>query len=204
VLRGCLKANDLLENPYIHLPNFMAKITKELIIETAETLIERTEKSEVTLSQIADELNITHAALYKHFKNKQELWAAVSKSWFNRMISEQIKLDMNNLINTQDLLHDWLWAFANAKKRAYNENPQMFALNTQYVDSNPQVLRDVLWDSYQIIDGMMDYHDPNLERAEAILSAFAVFSLPSFKESWNLPDYEDRFECIWSLIKHGL
>ncbi|MFE6076690.1 TetR/AcrR family transcriptional regulator [Paenibacillus sp. NPDC057886] len=194
----------LLKNPNNHLPKFMAKITQELIIETAEALIKRTEKSEVTLSQIADELNITHAALYKHFKNKQELWAAVSKSWFNRMISEQIKLDMNNLINTQDLLHDWLWAFVNAKKRAYNENPQMFALNTQYVDSNPQVLRDVLWDSYQIIDRLMHYHDPYLERAEAILSAFAVFSLPSFKESWNLPDYQDRFERIWSLIKHGL
>lgn len=80
----------------IHLPQQMAKITQELIIETAETLIERTEKSEVTLSQIADELNITHAALYKHFKNKQELWAAVAKGWFNRMISEQIRINMTN------------------------------------------------------------------------------------------------------------
>lgn len=152
----------------------MAKITQELIIETAEALIKRTEKSEVTLSQIADELSITHAALYKHFKNKQELWAAVSKSWFNRMISEQIKLDMTSLTKPQELLHDWLWAFVNAKKRAYNENPKMFALNTQYVDSNPLVLRDVLWDSYQIIDGFMDYHDPHLERAEAILCVCSI------------------------------
>ncbi|SFE09252.1 DNA-binding transcriptional regulator, AcrR family [Paenibacillus catalpae] len=203
MLRGCLKANDmLLKSPYSS-ANLMAKITQELIIETAEALIERTDKPEVTLSQISDELNITHAALYKHFKNKQELWVAVSKSWFTRMISEQIRLDMTNL-NARDLLHDWLWAFVNAKKRAYNENPKMFALNTQYVDSNPLVLREVLWDSYQIIDGFMDYQDPHFERAEAILSAFAVFSLPSFKESWNLPDYQDRFERIWNLIKNGI
>lgn len=182
----------------------MEKITQERIIETAEALIERTEKSEVTLSQIADELGITHAALYKHFKNKQELWAAVAKSWFNRMISEQIILKKSSFTNPNDLLHDWLWAFANAKKRAYNKNPKMFALNTQYVDSKPLVLRGVLWDSYQVIDGFMNYHDPHFERAEAILSAFAVFNLPSFKESWNLPDYKDRFERIWSLIKYGL
>ncbi|WP_218834969.1 hypothetical protein [Paenibacillus sp. E222] len=80
----------------------------------------------------------------------------------------------------------------------------MFALNTQYVDSNPLVLRDVLWDSYHIIDGFMAYNDPHFERAEAILSAFAVFSLPSFKESWNSPDYQERFERIWSLIKQGV
>ncbi|WP_342561060.1 TetR/AcrR family transcriptional regulator [Paenibacillus sp. FSL R7-0345] len=182
----------------------MARITQELIIETAEALIERTEKPEVTLSQIADELSITHAALYKHFKNKQELWAAVSKSWFNRMISEQIQIDTINLAMPRDVLHEWLWSFVNAKKRAYNENPKMFALNTQYVDSNPLVLRDVLWDSYQIIDGIMEYRDPLFERAEAILSVFAVFSLPSFKESWNSPDYQARFERIWNLIKDGL
>lgn len=182
----------------------MAKITQELIIETAEALMERTEKSEVTLSQIADELSITHAALYRHFKNKQELWAAVSKRWFNRMISEQIKIDTTPITAPKDVLHDWLWSFVNAKKRTFNENPKMFALNTQYVDSNPLVLRDVLWDSYQIIDGIMDYQDPHFERAEAILSAFAVFSLPSFKVSWNSPDYQDRFERMWSLIKQGL
>jgi len=182
----------------------MAKITQELIVEIAENLIERTEKSEVTLSQIADELNITHAALYKHFKNKQELWAAVSKTWFDRMISEQIRIDTNRSAVPQELLHDWLWAFANAKKRAYNENPKMFALNTQYVDGNPLVLREVLQNSYQIIDGLMGYHDPRFQRAEAILSAFAVFNLPAFKESWNLPDYQERFECIWNLIKSGL
>ncbi|SEN73261.1 transcriptional regulator, TetR family [Paenibacillus sp. OK076] len=179
-------------------------MTQQLIIETAEALIEGTGKSEVTLSQIADELNITHAALYKHFKNKQELWAAVAKDWFHLMISEQISINMANSASPQEVLHDWLWAFVNAKKRAYNENPKMFALNTQYVDSNPMVLRDVLWDSYQIIDRFMDYNDPHFERAEAILSAFAVFSLPSFKESWNSPDYQERFERIWSLIKQGV
>jgi len=50
----------------------------------------------------------------------------------------------------------------------------------------------------------MAYHDKNLERAEAILSAFAVFSLPNFKESWNRPDYQDRFERIWGLIRKGI
>lgn len=185
----------------------MAKITQELILTTAETLMERTEKSEVTLSQIADELDITHAALYKHFKNKQQLWTAVAKSWFERMISEQIRLDPIDPVNPADpkeRLHDWLRAFAHAKKRAYHENPKMFALNTQYVDNHPLVLREVLQQAYRIIDEMMGYGDPHFERAEAILSAFAVFSLPSFKDTWNLPDYEERFERIWALIENGV
>lgn len=182
----------------------MPKITQELVIRTAEVLIERTGKAEVTLSQIADELNITHSALYKHFKNKQELWIAVSKNWLDRVISEQIHLDTSGSLSPQEMLHDWLWAFANAKKRAYNENPEMFALNTQYVDSSPIVLREALQSSYRIIDDLMGYNDPGLERAEAILSAFVVFNIPAFKETWNLPDYQERFENVWRLIKNGL
>lgn len=182
----------------------MPKITQERIIETAEKLMARTEKSEVTLSQIADELHITHAALYKHFRNKQELWAAVSKTWFNRMIAEQIKLPPQPSTEPRKVLHDWLWGFACAKKRAYNENPKMFALSTQYVDSHPFVLREVLQESYQTIDRIMGYHDSNFERAEAILSAFTVFNLPTFRETWNLPDHQERFERIWNLIEKGL
>ncbi|WP_172195892.1 TetR/AcrR family transcriptional regulator [Saccharibacillus qingshengii] len=182
----------------------MSRITQELIVTTAEALIERTEKSEVTLSQIADELHITHAALYKHFKNKQQLWTAVAKSWFERMISEQIILDPIDPADPTERLHDWLWAFANAKKRAYRENPKMFALNTQYVDDHPLVLKEVLHNAYRFVDDLMDYGDPGFERAEAILSAFAVFTLPSFKDTWNLPDYEERFERIWRLIEKGV
>jgi len=36
------------------------------------------------------------------------------------------------------------------------------------------------------------------------MSAFAVFTLPNFKELWNLPDYQKRFEAIWNLISFGI
>ena len=182
----------------------MEKITNEKIISTAEKLINEKQTSDITLSQIADELDVTHAAIYKHFKNKQDLWEEVAKTWLNRLVAEEVARNPQHPATKEEQLHDWLWAFINAKKRAYNENPQMFVLNTEYVDNSPFALRSVLTNSYQIIDNIMAYHDKNLERAEAILSAFAVFSLPNFKESWNRPDYQDRFERIWGLIRKGI
>ncbi|MBZ2200912.1 MAG: TetR/AcrR family transcriptional regulator [Lentilactobacillus hilgardii] len=182
----------------------MEKITQQKIIQTAEHLIMETEKPEVTLSQIATVLGITHAALYKHFKNKQDLWEAVAKDWFNKNILGNIRVNKQTYTNSKKLLHDWLWQFATAKKQAYNHDPKMFALNTHYIDNQPLALHDVLWDSYSIIDNFMDYHDPNLERAEAILSAFAVFNLATFSETWNLPNYQQRFEQIWQLIEPGI
>ncbi|CUW13919.1 Transcriptional regulator [Leuconostoc gelidum subsp. gasicomitatum] len=182
----------------------MEKLTQKKIIDTTKLLILETNTTDVTPSQIANKLGVTHGAIYKHFKNKQELWEAVAKGWFNQMISEQITITAQNMPDKKTYLHDWLWLFVNAKKRAYNENPKMFVLNTQYIDNNPFALRSVLKESYQKIDAIMNYNDPDLEKAEAIMSAFAVFTLPNFKELWNLPDYQKRFEAIWNLISFGI
>lgn len=180
----------------------MANNTREKIISVAETLIVQNDQPEVTLGQIAQELGMTHAAIYKHFANKQALWEAVATAWFQRTIIDQIQVRPTGTPTEQ--LHNWLWAFVNAKKLASNADPKMFALNTRYVDNNPAALRHVLTSAYQAVEAIMGYHDANYERAEAILSAFAVFALPAFKDTWNEPDYEARFNRLWQLIAKGL
>ncbi|MCH4170265.1 MAG: TetR/AcrR family transcriptional regulator [Lactobacillus sp.] len=182
----------------------MKKINQNLIIETSEQLIKSTGTADISLSQIANELGITHAAIYKHFKNKQALWEAVAKNWFDHNIIGNVAITPKDGQSPRDQLHDWLWYFVNAKKNAYNNNPEMFTLNTQYIDNNPYALHKVLLDAYAIVDKIMAYDDPKFKRAEIILSAFTVFTLPNFKDTWNAPDYQERFEAMWDLIKFGL
>jgi len=104
----------------------------------------------------------------------------------------------------QSQLHDWLWAFVNAKKNTFNNNPRMFALNTEYIDNNPVALHNVLISAYQQINSIMGYSDDNFEKSEIILAAFSIFTLPNFKGTWNDPNYDKRFEMLWDLIKEGL
>ncbi|BDZ30231.1 TetR/AcrR family transcriptional regulator [Lactiplantibacillus sp. WILCCON 0030] len=180
----------------------MTQKTRDKIILTAQALIDQTGNASITLNQIAEKLGMTHAAIYKHFRNKQELWEAVAAAWFKREIIGKIHITTS--CPPVEQLHAWLWAFVNAKKQTYNSNSKMFALNTQYIDNNPIALKAVLIDAYRIIDQMMGYHDQHYERAETILATFAIFTLPNFKETWNDPDYQARFERLWNLIKNGL
>ncbi|GBG94262.1 TetR family transcriptional regulator [Ligilactobacillus salitolerans] len=182
----------------------MEKITQERIIATASQLIEETGSAKISLTQIATKLGVTHAAIYKHFRNKQALWVAVTSAWFKKNIIEQVQLNEDTTVNKEEQLHDWLWDFVNAKKGAFNKDPKMFLLNTQYVENNSQALHSVLIPAYQIINQIMQYNDPNFERAEAILAAFSIFTLANFKDSWNLPDYQRRFEFLWKLVKNGI
>ncbi len=180
------------------------KITKRLIIDTAHALIRETQQSEISLTKIASALQITHAAIYKHFKNKNELWTAVCTDWFNEHIINNIDIDDTQYADHQLWLHDYLWEFVNAKKYAYNHDPLMFKLNTYYVEKDPYVLREILNPCFKRIQNKMGYQPDNLYKPEAILSAFSTFTLPMFKDTWNQPDYELRFETIWDLIKSNV
>ncbi|TYC47838.1 TetR/AcrR family transcriptional regulator [Weissella muntiaci] len=181
----------------------MEKISRKIILKTAQEIIIETKNSEVSLSQIANGLGVTHAAIYKYFESKQVLWEEVSSAWFKEEIIDKIKFD-NKTNSRVDTLHSWLYQFANLKKNTYINDRTMFTLNTKYVDNHPKVLRKVLQPAYQEIDRIMDFNDPSLKRAEAILSAFAIFSLPTFKETWLDSDYQDRFDTLWNIIKSGL
>lgn len=179
------------------------KINRDKILQTIAVLIQRLKRSDITISQIATELGVTHAAIYKHFKNKQEVWEAVSTKWFDETV--MAKVTTGALTDTKiERLHLLLWSFINAKKKAYNQNAEMFMLNTQYVESNPYLLRKVLKSIYQKINQIIDYENDNFEHAELILSAFTIFTLPAFKSTWNDPDFESRFENMWLLVEPGI
>lgn len=186
----------------------MTKISQQLIVETAARLIEETGTIDISLTKIAATLGITHAALYKHFSSKQAIWEAVAFDWFEKTIiqrvhNETILIDGVSS-SREEQLHDWLWAFVNAKKEAYSADEQMFILNTEYVDNNSLALRKVLTSAYCEIDRIMGYQDTQHERSETILAAFTIFTLPNFRETWNWPDYQPRFEAMWALIRSGL
>lgn len=180
------------------------KITKPLIIQTAQALIQETQQAEISISKIASALDVTHAAIYKHFDDKRALWTAVCKDWFTTHIIQQIDVNDSDYDDHTLWLHDYLWAFVSAKKRAYHTEPLLSDLNTRYIEKDPLMLREVLEPCYMRIQQQMGYDEADLYKPEIILSAFSTFTLPMFKDTWNAPDYAQRFEMTFDLIKHGL
>ncbi|AVK61240.1 TetR/AcrR family transcriptional regulator [Lactobacillus sp. CBA3605] len=179
----------------------MRKVSDELILQTAEWLAER--DSNVTLATIGQKLGVSHAALYRYFKNKDELWTAVMQRWFKREILEKITLAKSYPM-AKMALKDWLQQFSAYKKTLYTENSCLAQRNIQYIDNRIPSLQVVLQPAYAEINRLMDYPPGQYAKAEAILAVFTVFLLPDFKETWDYPDYKERFETFWQLIEPGL
>ncbi|GAP00339.1 TetR/AcrR family transcriptional regulator [Fructobacillus ficulneus] len=179
------------------------KNTRESIIATAGDLILKLGKADISIPQIAKELGVSHAAIYKHFSNKQDLWESVAIEWFNTNILSELN-KTNDSANPVEALHQLIWSFIDVKRNAYRENEQMFILNTQYIENNPIALRQVLKGLYIKINQILQLKDEQTAEAEAILSTFSLFTLPNFKETWFLPDFQQRFEDVWTLVEPGI
>jgi AcrR family transcriptional regulator len=179
----------------------MKKITDEEILKVASQLVEEKGMDKVTLSQVGDQLNISHAALYKHFKNKKDLWTTLALKWLDGILSELFPFEDDDNISKTQKVHDWFWILASRKKQAYLNDPDMFKLYTEYIDQNPDVLKIHLDDLYNSLSATIDYHDH--QDVVSLIQAFTTFSAPSYAPTWD-KDMQNNFENLWNLLQPGV
>lgn len=179
----------------------MKTINRTLILETAEHLIEQQGMKKSSLSQIAKELGVSHAALYKYFADKEDLWTSLAYGWLSEILVEVFHFNPSGYDSKMMILHDWLWSLTTNKKKAYDNNKKMFKLYTTYIDNNPVVLAKHIQELTEKASEILQY--PNNAELSAVLEAFAVFSAPSFSNTWDI-HLQERFEAVWNIMTPGL
>ena len=175
----------------------MTKLTNELILNTAADLVEQKGATDVTLSDVGNALGTSHAAIYKHFKNKQDMWTSLSLHWLEEVLASIFPFDTSGYDSKKQIAHDWLWELANGKMQAYRRDPQMFKLYTDYIDGDKAVLEIHLNDLSASLALALD--EPDTKRVQALIQAFASFTTPSFADTWG-PQSQQQFEAIWRLV----
>lgn len=181
---------------------YMKKLSKELILETAHNMVVKQGMEKVTLSQIGKELGTSHAAIYKYFTGKEELWTSLSLSWLDNELTRLFPFDTENYSSTKEIVHDWLWSLSESKYKAYQREPEMFKLYTTYIEGNPSVLARHITDLLGSLKEASKIEDKH--KLKAILTAFSYFSAPSFAEIWPHIDFKTEFEAVWRLVETGI
>lgn len=175
----------------------MAKLTQEKILNMTEQIIAEKGLEKTTLYDIAQNLGVTHAALYKHYRNKDELLQTLALRWLTETSANLLAWQPSSkLTTTSAILHDWLWLLATTKKHLYNNNPRMFVLYTDYIEKNSDLVADHLNHLANKIDSLSDR--PN--QGEALLTLFVYFHNPYFAPRWNKDNYTSLFESAWQLV----
>jgi AcrR family transcriptional regulator len=179
----------------------MKNLTRDEILTAAEVLVEQTEMHKVTLGQVGGALGVSHAALYKHFKNKQDLWTSLALRWLDNALQDIFPFVPKKNDTPMTIVHDWLWQLTVSKMRAKSNDPRMFEVYTTYIDHNYEALSKHTTDLKNSLMQAANISDPAF--AGSLLLSFVYFSSPAFSETWG-PNTKSQFEQVWKLVVPGI
>ncbi|WML39664.1 TetR/AcrR family transcriptional regulator [Neobacillus sp. OS1-2] len=178
----------------------MAILSKEKIFAVTEGMIMRKGVQKTTLSDIAKELGVTHAAFYKHYKNKEDLLQQLALRWLETTSKELVEWEAPKGISSAEALHEWLWLLASTKKRLYHDDERMFRLYTDYLESTQILVKEHLEKLALKVESISGVK----KMGQALLTAFVYFHNPYFADRWDNEFYKETFEDVWGLIANKL
>ena len=187
-------------------------LTAERILEATEEVLRRHGPAKATVVDVARALGVSHGSVYRHFRTKAALRAAVTKRWLDRMFEtlSVIAADASRAPETR--LRDWLAALFEAKRRKAGDDPELFAtymvLTGETGDVVEEHIADLTGQLTRIIEagvasGTFAAPDPQ-SAARAVFHATGRFHDPGYHRVWERPGVEDDFTAVVDLLLRGL
>lgn len=183
-------------------------LDKEVILNATEEVIRRFGPEKANISDVAKSLKVSHAALYRYYNGKTDLWNAVIERWLANLHAPSkdiLKEDSPADIKLFRLLED----FAEAKRRSAINDPEMFAIYIKLAQSSMEVIKKSIEEGISCIkeiivqgisEGIFFTESPH-QAAITVYNATSVFIHPN---SFEDPDRKQNIESVVNLLIRGL
>lgn len=116
-------------------------ISRELIVETAHALLQRFGARKLKLADVARELGVSHAALYRHFASKDDLDTAIVTDWIKESTARIDRAEAE-VAEPAARLERILVEMHMTKKRKIAADPEVYTLYLTVLKNNPPVLQE--------------------------------------------------------------
>ena len=186
-------------------------LTAERILEATEEVLRRHGPAKATVVDVARALGVSHGTVYRHFRTKAALRAAVTKRWLDRT-SENLSRFTADARDPETRLRAWLAGLFDAKRRKAGDDPEMFAtymvLAQEAGDVVGEHLDELIGQLTEIIgagvdSGVFKVPDPAVA-ARTVFQAATCFHDPSYAREWRKPGADAEFEALVELLVRGL
>jgi AcrR family transcriptional regulator len=181
------------------------------ILAATEDVLRRHGAAKATVVDVARELGVSHAAVYRYFPSKAALREAVTRRWLGRAHDDLTRI-AGSAEPPPERLRAWLTAVFAAKQAVATDDPQLFATYgalaaehssaaTEHVADLVAQLTGIIADG--IATGAFPVADP-AAAAQAVFSATTAFHHPAHATEWVLPGVEARLAGVCDLVLAGL
>lgn len=186
-------------------------LTAERILEATEEVLRRHGPAKATVVDVARALGVSHGTVYRHFRTKAALRAAVTKRWLDRT-SENLSRFTAGDRDPETRLRAWLAGLFDAKRRKAGDDPEMFATYMVLAQEAGEVVGEHLDEltgqltaiiGAGVESGAFTAPDPAVA-ARAVFQAASCFHDPSYAREWQKPGADAEFEALVELLVRGL
>lgn len=182
----------------------MAGLNQTQILEAAEKIVLIHGMEKARLSDVADELGVSHAALYKHFKDKTDLFETLATSWLERTESKVLNYKIRKGEDRVHAMYRWLSLLSETKRNSFKNDSKMFRLYTIYISRSEHLLNRHLERLRTRAEEILGIQSENGQHGMALILAFEYFHNPMFCEFWNNPGLDEYFESVWKMVEPGV
>lgn len=194
------------------MPSTSETLTAERILAATEEVLRRYGPAKATVVDVARALGVSHGSVYRHFRTKAALRAAVTKQWLDRTTVLLAGIAADSDRGAQERVREWLAALFAAKRQKAGIDPELFATYSVLVQDAGEVvsahvaeltgqLTQIVRDGVEA--GTFTVDDP-ATAARALFQATARFHDPGHAKDWEQPGVEDEFEAVVDLLVRGL
>lgn len=195
-------------------PRTAAVPESELCQEVIEAAFDRFLKfgyHKTTMAEIADDIGMSAANLYRYFENKQDIAAACCvKSMTERLA--RLRTVADSAGSFANRLERYAITMIEHTHELAAPDSRVGELVAFITRERTDVIQEKLNIHYELIAGMLERADkngeiycPNIDMtAKSIYSAFVVFDVPLFVGIYSIDEYKVRARGIVELITSGL
>lgn len=186
-------------------------LTRERIIEAAESVFRRFGPQKTNVVDVARALGVSHGSVYRHFPSKADLRDAVVEAWLKRT-SDPLNAIAVSQMPADLRLRAWFEALLRAKREKLRGDPEMFSVSRAIFAEAREVVGmhiDLLVGQVETIirdgvdAGVFAVADPRAA-AQAMFDATARFHDPAHVAEWADPATDAAFDRVYRLLEQGL
>ena len=188
-----------------------APLTRDRIVSAAEDVLRRFGPAKATVVDVARELGVSHAAVYRHVATKAELRDLVVGRWVETTVPP-LRAIAAKRGTAPKRLRELFDALIAIKRRRAAEDPELFAayrilaadaqsIVAAHLDELVALAATVVRSGVE--EGTFRTVDP-LGAGRAILFATSRFHPPVHAAEWADPAIDAAYDDVWRMLMDGL
>lgn len=188
-------------------------LDQQTILAATEKVLRRHGPAKATVSDVARELGVSNASVYRYFPSKAALREAVARRWLTSSHGDLAKIADDRDTEAPPRLRQWLATLFDAVRRQAADDPELFATFLILVRYESRVADDhvneLLGQLERIVtDGIEEGSFIPVDAratARAIFHAVTRFHHPALAPSWfKRPDIDTEFDEVRELVLRSL